>query len=69
MEISDEAIIIAVRKSAASLGYLSLKDKQVEAASQLLRGKDTFVALPTGYGKSVIFALLPGAFDLLKGSL
>jgi len=34
-----------------------------------MSGKDTFVSLPTGYGKSIIFAILPLLFDLLLGEL
>ena len=59
MDISDETVLAAVRESAASLGYFNRKEKQVEAACQLLLGKDTFVALPTGYGKSVNICFLP----------
>ena len=43
-----------------------LKPKQV---STFLSGKDTFVVLPTGYGKSIIFAVLPLLFDLLFGKV
>jgi len=46
-----------------------LKPKQVEALSTFLSGKDTFVVLPTGYGKSIIFAVLPLLFDLLFGKV
>ena len=53
MDISDETVLAAVRESATSLGYLNLKEKQVEAACQLLLGKDTFVALPTGKGNQL----------------
>ena len=42
------AVVAAVREAALSMGYQHLKDKQVEAACQVLPGKDTFVALPTG---------------------
>jgi len=44
-----------------------LKPKQMEALSTFLSGRDTFVALPTGYGKSIIFAVLPLLFDILFG--
>ena len=44
-----------------------LKPKQLEAVNTFVSGKDTFVALPTGYGKSIIFAVLPMLFDLLLG--
>ena len=45
-----------------------LKPQQKEAIVEFARGKDVFVALPTGFGKSVIFGLLPRVFDHLKGS-
>ena len=38
-----------------------LKPKQTESR------KDTFVALPTGYGKSIIFGVLPLLFDKMLG--
>ena len=44
-----------------------LKQKQLDALRAFVSGRDTFVALPTGYGKSVIFAVLPLLFDKLLG--
>ena len=49
-------------------GETYLKDKQREAVQTFLQGIDTVVALPTGYGKSVIFATLPYVFDSLRGN-
>ena len=59
----------AIIESAKILGIKWFKQKQVEAVESFLSGKDTFVSLPTGYGKSVIYAALPLAFDTLKGKL
>jgi len=44
-----------------------LKQKQLDALWSFISGRDMFVALPTGYGKSVIFAVLPLLFDKLLG--
>ena len=44
-----------------------LKPKQLEAVKYFVLGQDTFVALSTGYGKSVNFAILPLLFDKLLG--
>ena len=40
---------------------------QVEAVKSFISGKDTFVILPTGYGKSVIYGVLPLMFDYMLG--
>jgi len=46
-----------------------LKSKQLEALSTFVSGKDTFVALPTGYGKYIVFAVLPLLFDIMLGKI
>ena len=43
-----------------SLGIsFALKDRQIEALESIYNGQDTVAVLPTGYGKSVIYQLLP----------
>eukprot|EP00112_Aurelia_sp_Birch-Aquarium-sp1_P017119 Seg3948.2 transcript_id=Seg3948.2/GoldUCD/mRNA.D3Y31 product="hypothetical protein" protein_id=Seg3948.2/GoldUCD/D3Y31 len=42
-----------------------LKQYQENPVIDLLRGKDTFVAQPTGAGKSLVYQLLPLASDFL----
>ena len=66
MANSDD-IRVLVGRAAASLGYLELKPEQEEAVASFVRGADVFVSLPTGYGKSLCFGLLPRVFDLLRG--
>lgn len=44
-----------------------LKDKQIEAIQQFCKGNDVFVSLPTGFGKSIIYGILPLIFDRMKG--
>lgn len=62
-----DAIQEAVSHSMKMMGVSSLKAKQQEAIISFMEGKDVFVSLPTGYGKSMIYCLLPLIFDRLKG--
>ena len=57
----------AIVSAGKELGYARLKDKQMEAVTTFMQGKDVFVSLQTGYGKSVIYAVLPLVFDRLRG--
>ena len=59
-----EAIECAIHQ----LGLESLKPKQRDAIESYISGNDTFVVLPTGYGKSVVYAALPIIFDKLRGN-
>jgi superfamily II DNA helicase RecQ len=45
----------------------SLKDKQLECIRNVLEGRDTISLLPTGYGKSLIYTLLPHVLDHFHG--
>ena len=65
---SEEAVSSAIQRAATLMGYEKLKNEQFNAVSAVLAGKDTFAALPTGFGKSVIYGILPLAFDELKGN-
>ena len=57
----------AVLDSASFLGYSSMKEKQIEAICAFVEGHDTFVSLPTSYGKSLVYAVLPLVFDKIRG--
>ncbi len=52
--------------AAKKLNINGFKDLQLQAILSVLRGKDTFVSLPTGYGKSAIFQAIPLCKDHLR---
>ena len=64
-----EALEAAIASSCATMGVAKLKDKQREAIISFVEGNDVLVILPTGYGKSLCFALLPLVFDCLRGEV
>ena len=49
------------------LAKLQRKAKQVEAIRVVYERRDVFVWLPTGYGKSICFQVLPYVFDFKLG--
>ena len=58
----EEAFVFALD----SLRYEKVKEDQEKVLRAFVCGRDVFAALPTGYGKSLCFALLPHVFDYLK---
>ena len=52
------AIDAAISEVLREIGAASLKEKQREALLTFLSSHDTFVVLPTEYGKSLIYAML-----------
>lgn len=64
--MESDKVMAAILEVGASMGFV-LKEKQIEAIDSFVKGKDVFVSLPTGYGKSIIYASLPLVFDIVKG--
>ena len=52
---------------AAEAGYNNLKQEQVKAVVEFVRGSDIFVSLPTGYSKSLIYGSLPEVIKRVQG--
>lgn len=65
-----KAEIEAAESSAAHLlGFSSLYLEQRKAITAFVQGCDVFVSLPTGFGKTLCFGVLPWTFDGEKGKM
>ncbi|XP_069123906.1 ATP-dependent DNA helicase Q1-like [Argopecten irradians] len=60
--MADFDTCISFAKQAIGFGH-TLKDKQLQSLKKLYNGNDVISVLPTGYGKSIIFQLLPWFFQ------
>ena len=49
--------------------HLKIKEEQQRAIEVICRGDDVFVSLPTGFGKSICFHVLPFLFDRKLGCM
>ena len=47
---------------------ISVKPKQLQALQSILKGKDTLCILPTGFGKSLIYQMIPASFTKMFSS-
>ena len=57
-----------MEEAVKELGFQQLKPKQLEAIEVfVVGGKDVLVALPTGYGKSVLYGVLPTLYSKMRG--
>ena len=56
----------AIEASKAVLDIEEVRPYQLDAPLGLMDGRDVLVAQPTGSGKSVVYQLLPFAFDILS---
>ena len=62
---SAESLEAVCTKAAKAMGYKDIKKEQLEVILSFIAGRDVFVSLPTGFGKSLCFSILPLVFDAL----
>ena len=63
--MKESKILTAIKIAVKAARYRSLKEKQIEVIVNLVKGKDVFAMLPTGYGKSSCYICLPKVYDCL----
>ena len=57
----ENRIVQCAIETAMELGYSSMKPEQVEGTVAIIKGRDVFAILSTGFGKSFCYACLPVA--------
>ena len=67
MHINEGRLSTAIISVSLRLGYTELKPYQESAVKSFGSGKNVFVSLPTGYGKSFYYSCLSWVFDILNG--
>ena len=60
------SLTATLQAAARWMGYSTLRQHQIEAVSLFMSGRDVFVSLPTGSGKSLCYCILPGMFDAIQ---
>ncbi len=66
--VSHKNIPAALNTAADKLGLDDFRPQQRSAIEPFLHGRDVFVTLPTGFGKSAIFQAAPICCDFLRKS-
>ena len=66
LEMDDVQVKRAIQSAGERMGHAKVKDEQFRIIEDVVRGRDTFVSLPTGYGKSLSYGVLPWVFDELS---
>ena len=66
LEMDDVQVKRAIQSAGERMGHAKVKDEQFRVIEDVVRGRDTFVSLATGYGKSLCYGVLPWVFDELS---
>ncbi len=65
MSAVKQRISTSIVEAARELGYPIMKPEQLDVTIAFVEGRDVFTVLPTGYGKSLCYSILPYTFDTL----
>ncbi len=60
-----ETVKVAILSAYQTLGYVRPTEDQERAITEFVYGRDVFISLPTGSGKSPCFICLPLVFEYL----
>ena len=61
--VAREFIASKIRRAAAALGIENVKAEHIDAIIACVNGQGSIVTLPTGFGKSLCFQLVPQALN------
>ena len=65
--LSDRSLDHCTSLAMEALSYQKATSERMEAIKNFVLGRDVYVSLPTGSGKSLYYAALPCIFDNIRG--
>ena len=58
LEMDEVQVKRTIQSAGERMGYAKVKNEQFQVIEDVVRGRDTFVSLPKGYGKSLCHGFL-----------
>ena len=64
--MDDVQVVRAIQSAGERMGYAKVKNEQFRVVEDVIRGRDTFISLPTGNGVMICYGYLFDELSVLE---